>query len=235
MSISQSEWDKTLQQIRARFASTLPPVRYPQTGKVLGVKAGLSLVALSPEPLAGTTLVGHECYNSSGTKIAGTMDLKVVWSAMQEAADRSPAGNGETNTTFRILPSSTNLRLAVSKVAWIIACSNEGAATIKWAYIAERDGGDARDIVDGTKVDLWTSPKTGNAYEVLSSGLVDFPIDTAKNYSITFFIDGVSQDFVECVAAGNISYSIASEETTLDWSGLGPTACAKCYGYLIGV
>ena len=72
MSISRSDWEKTFQQIRERLAHTVPPVRYPvQTAKIIGVKAGLSLVSLSPEPVAGKIAFGQECYNSSGTKITG--------------------------------------------------------------------------------------------------------------------------------------------------------------------
>ena len=73
MSISRSDWEKTFQQIRARLAHTVPPVRYPvQAPSIIGIKAGLSLVALSPEPLAGTLIVGQECYQSDSTKVTGS-------------------------------------------------------------------------------------------------------------------------------------------------------------------
>lgn len=78
MSSSQSRtWQQTLQELQKRFqyqVSQSPQITFqPQIGKIIGVKAGLSLVALSPEPTPPTIKLGQECYNSSGTKIIGTL------------------------------------------------------------------------------------------------------------------------------------------------------------------
>ena len=50
------------------------PVDRRTPGLVQGVKAGLSLVALSPEPTAPKIMSGQECYDSSGAKVTGTFE-----------------------------------------------------------------------------------------------------------------------------------------------------------------
>ena len=77
MSISRSDWEKTFNQIRARLAHTVPPVRYPVVGpSVIGVKAGLSLVALSPAATAPEIWKGEKAYGDDAVAIVGTGIIK---------------------------------------------------------------------------------------------------------------------------------------------------------------
>ena len=238
MSISRSDWEKTFNQIRARLAHTVPPVRYPVVGpSVIGVKAGLSLVALSPEPTAPFVFTGRECYNSSGTKIIGTLAIKEVWSSQDEVSAEG-GFNGRNNETWRTLISTAKTRNSAVAVSYLFLVGYVDGKSVNWCYIAEQDGGDARDIVDGTKTFLWSSPKTFDAYRLQGSGLVAFTLDTAKNYSVTFFIPNQSPSWstLEPTAgSGTFSYSLAGENTTNDWSGLTPTGSVKSFGFLVGV
>ena len=134
MSISRSDWEKTFNQIRARLAHTVPPVRYPVVGpSVIGVKAGLSLVALSPEPTAPKIVSGQECYNSSGTLVTGMGAL----SALQKAVcNNSAIGTGGAHITVL----TYNVEAGITKVAVVAFMYANADGGNEYLYIKKNNG-----------------------------------------------------------------------------------------------
>ena len=144
MSISRSDWEKTFQQIRARLAHTVPPVRYPvSVPSVIGVKAGLSLVALSPEPTAPKLITSQQCYDSSGSLITGTGIPKIDQSLTEKligtegthnfsnVAYNTVAAGNPIVTKAIILPSQGYIFVVgygVGEEANIILTENAGAS-----------------------------------------------------------------------------------------------------------
>ena len=105
MSLSQRRrWQEDFARLQAQFQQrSVIPIDRRTPGVVEGVKAGLSLTALSPEPVAGKVLDGQECYDSSGTLVTGNfvydIDVK-IWTDNAEGGLFTRANAYETVFTY---------------------------------------------------------------------------------------------------------------------------------------
>ena len=125
MSLSQRRrWQQDFARLQAQFSQrSFIPTDFRKPGLVEGVKAGLSLVALSPEPLSATLLNGQECYNSSGTLVTGNLDFASVYIDAWNTAGQVTTTVGSSITTyFKILRAKLYVKA--------------GTVTIKFHYVS---------------------------------------------------------------------------------------------------
>ena len=252
MSLSQHRsWERILAEAKRRYQyqqSRQPEIVFVQRGLVTGVKAGLSLTALSPEPTATTVLSTQECYNSSGTKITGTLLPRLAWDAIQDAGGgASGQGSGFENDSWRCLLKADAISVDLDKIILMFASAVPEGLKVDNCFIAETDGGDDRDIVDGTNTRVLFGGGNNNfaiaANAIQLSDLLTFAIDETKGYTVTYHIenDALNAGQRNSAAEGGVNHSYlrAGGDFTgdLDWSDNAPVADTKVRGVMnmIGV
>ena len=128
MSSSQlRKWQEDFARLQTQFAQRFPPFYPRQPGLVEGVKAGMALSPLSPEPVAGKVLDSQECYDSNGNLITGTGILNRT---AQLAAASEQRVDGAWTTFRTITPASTEDVIH----AWIHGTADNAGCGLRVQY-----------------------------------------------------------------------------------------------------
>ena len=127
MSSSQlRRWQEDFARLQAQYQQrAFIPIDRRTPGLVQGVKAGISLVALSPEPTAPTLWKGQDCYGSDGVKVTGTGVVKQGSALASDNTERSTASTSYVDVTGVTHTGSLDGKLLLCMIhnGWASTCN----------------------------------------------------------------------------------------------------------------